>query len=75
MEYILSLLLIDPPGSQFLYNSGGTNVLGFELFSNTSSADSVPYDFSNSLQTEPPNIRSHDVITSLMELSFNRQQV
>jgi CubicO group peptidase (beta-lactamase class C family) len=28
IEYILSLPLIDPPGTQFLYNSGNTNVLG-----------------------------------------------
>lgn len=28
IEYILSLPLIDPPGTQFLYNSGATNVLG-----------------------------------------------
>lgn len=28
IEYILSLPLVDPPGTQFLYNSGGTNVLG-----------------------------------------------
>ena len=53
MEYILSLPLIYSPGEEFLYNSGGTNVLG-AIIQKYSEMNFL--DFSNTFLFEPLNV-------------------
>jgi len=53
IEYILSLPLTDPPGTQFLYNSGNTNVIGAIIQKHTGMS---LLDFGNEYLFNPLNI-------------------
>ena len=53
IEYILSLPLVYTPGQEFLYNSGGTNVLGAIVQKCTGIS---LLDFSNTFLFEPLNV-------------------